>query len=108
MKSFSIALVLIAMTLSLVNPPAFADARLSSHAQEWRGMRHILKVMGRGQFSAADQKSLLEILDAKSQVEGKSQIEDGKGSFPAVYSPTPVNAAIVGKKQPPHRNPSAF
>ena len=108
MKHLTIAILLTVIVLSVVNHPSFADSRLPSHAQEWRGMRHILKVMGHGQFSASDQKSLLEILDAKSQVEGKNQIEEGKSSLPAVYSSTPVNAVTLSKKQPPYRNPSAF
>lgn len=104
-KSSSIAVLLTLLALPLVlattTSAAQADSTLPGATTEWNGIKNILSVMGQGNLSPADQRSILDILDAKSQV------EEARTFAPTVYAATPVLSDPV-KRQPPHHSPSAF
>jgi hypothetical protein len=100
---FSIAALptIFACLLLLVTTNVQAETELPSPSPEWSGIKNILSVMGQGTLSAADQKSILDILDTKSQVE-EAKVTAPVSLPPKAYRP------VANKKQPPHRNPSAF
>jgi hypothetical protein len=106
-KPLSLALLTILalpLTIAFTAACAHADSDFSS-AAEWSGIKNILSVMGPGKLTPADKQSILDILDAKSQV------EEGQPLSPMTYPATPIPSPALSettKKQLPHRIRSVF
>lgn len=100
---FRMALTAILALMTYPISLAHADSSLPNQSTEWAGIKNIMSVMGQGTLNAADQKSLLDILDVKSAV------EEGKALAPAASPVTPVHPASgAAQKLPPRHRPSAF
>ena len=103
MKYASFILALLAIIPLTIYPTgiAHADSNLSTRTTEWAGIKNIMSVMGQGTYNANDQKSLLDILDAKSAVEEGNLVPSSTNQ-----KAEPVSAP--SKTLPPRHRPSAF
>lgn len=96
-QMFAMALLtVLALPLS-----ARAESGLPNQSSEWAGVKQIMRIMGKGTLSPADQSAMLEILNTKDAVEAVKPVTPG--SFPV----TPVQPGTA-RKLPPHRSPSTF